>query len=60
VPDAWVDCNKIKFGYESPINRHFYFYNAPRPLDEIEVDGTQVEGEIAELLMVLITLVSCG
>ena len=40
VPDAWVDYDKTKVGYEIPINRHFYVYKPPRPLDEIEADIT--------------------
>lgn len=50
VPDAWVDYDKTKVGYEIPINRHFYVYKPPRPLDEIERDITELEGEIAGLL----------
>ena len=29
VPDAWVDHNKTKIGYEIPLNRHFYVYEPP-------------------------------
>ena len=54
VPDAWVDYSKTKVGYEIPFNRHFYVYKPPRPLDQIERDITQLEGEIAELLKGLI------
>lgn len=50
VPDAWVDYDKTKVGYEIPINRHFYVYKPPRPLDEIERDISELEGEIASLL----------
>ena len=50
VPDAWVDYSKTKVGYEIPINRHFYVYKPPRPLDAIETDITRLEGEIAGLL----------
>jgi type I restriction enzyme M protein len=50
VPDAWVDYDKTKVGYEIPINRHFYVYKPPRPLDEIEREITELEGEIAGLL----------
>ena len=50
VPDAWVDYDKTRVGYEIPINRHFYVYKPPRPLDEIEADITDLEGEIAGLL----------
>ena len=54
VPDAWVDYGKTKVGYELPINRHFYVYQPPRPLDQIEADITKLEGEIAELLTGLV------
>ena len=50
VPDAWVDYDKTKVGFEIPINRHFYVYKPPRPLDEIEADIATLEGEIAGLL----------
>ena len=54
VPDAWVDYEKTKIGYEIPINRHFYVYKPPRPLNKIEADITTLEGEIAGLLKGLI------
>ena len=50
VPDAWVDESKTKVGYEIPLNRHFYVYEPPRPLDEIESDLQALEQEIAGLL----------
>jgi type I restriction enzyme M protein len=50
VPDVWVDYGKTKVGYEIPVNRHFYVYQPPRPLPEIEADIRQLEGEIADLL----------
>ena len=55
VPDAWVDYTKSKVGYEIPINRHFYVYRPPRPLDQIEAEITELEGEIAGLLKGLVT-----
>ena len=54
VPDAWVDWDKTKVGYNIPINRHFYIYKPPRPLDEIEDDITRLEREIARLLKGLV------
>ncbi len=50
VPDAWVDGSKTKIGYEIPLNRHFYIYEPPRPLEEIESDLQALEQEIAGLL----------
>lgn len=50
VPDAWIDHSKTKIGYEIPLNRHFYRYEPPRPLEEIEADIKTLEGEILALL----------
>jgi len=50
VPDAWIDHSKTKIGYEIPLNRHFYCYEPPRPLEEIEADIKTLEGEILTLL----------
>ncbi len=50
VPDAWVDKSKTKIGYEIPLNRHFYVYEPPRPLEEIESDLQALEQEITDLL----------
>ena len=50
VPDAWVDASKTKIGYEIPLNRHFYVYEPPRPLDAIKADLQELEREIAGLL----------
>ncbi|HOD52397.1 MAG TPA: class I SAM-dependent DNA methyltransferase [Candidatus Hydrogenedentes bacterium] len=50
VPDAWVDESKTKIGYEINFNRYFYKYTPPRPLEEIERDLKQIEGEIAHML----------
>jgi type I restriction enzyme M protein len=50
VPDAWVDHDKTKIGYEINFNRYFYKYTPPRPLDEIESDLKQIEQEIADML----------
>jgi type I restriction enzyme M protein len=50
VPDAWVDFDKTKIGYEIPLTRHFYVYTPPRPLAEIDAEIKQLEAEIQELL----------
>lgn len=49
-PDAWIDHGKIKVGYEIPFNRHFYQYQPPRPLAEIEAEITTLEKEIVAML----------
>lgn len=48
--DAWIDHSKIKVGYEIPFNRHFYQYQPPRELSEIEADIKGLEAEILEML----------
>jgi type I restriction enzyme M protein len=50
VPDAWIDESKTKVGYEIPLNRHFYRYEPPRPLEVIEADIKTLEQEILALL----------
>lgn len=50
VPDAWVDHEKSKVGYEIPFTRHFYVYKPPRPLAEIDAELKTLESEIQKLL----------
>ena len=50
VPDAWMDRDKDKVGYEINFNHHFYRYTPPRPLEEIDADLAKAEEEIARLL----------
>ena len=50
APDAWIDHEKTKVGYEINFNRHFYKYTPPRPLEKIETDLKKIEKEIADML----------
>lgn len=50
VDDAWIDWSKTNTGYEIPFTRHFYTYEPPRPLEEIDADLERVVGEIMTLL----------
>lgn len=50
VPDAWIDPTKTKIGYEIPVTRHFYVYEPPRPLAEIDAELKALETEIQALL----------
>jgi type I restriction enzyme M protein len=50
VPDAWIDFAKTKVGYEIPLNRHFYVYQPPRDLAEIEGDIKALEADIMAML----------
>lgn len=50
VPDAWIDEDKTKVGYEIPFTRHFYHYIPPRPLKEIQKDLRTLVSEIQVML----------
>lgn len=50
VPDAWIDKEKNKVGYEINFNRYFYEYTPPRSVKEIDKDLEKVEKEILALL----------
>jgi type I restriction enzyme M protein len=50
VPDAWVDHDRTRIGYEIPLTRHFYKYVPPRPLEEIDAEIKALEDEIRRLL----------
>ena len=38
VPDAWIDTDKTKIGYEISFNKQFYEFKAPRSLTTIDSD----------------------
>lgn len=50
VPDAWVDEEKTKIGYEIPFNRHFYVFKPPRELDEIDQELKGVTDRIVDMI----------
>lgn len=50
VQDAWIDEDKTKIGYEIPFNRHFYVFESPRPLSEIDADLAQVTARIKAMI----------
>ncbi len=50
VPDAWIDEDKTKIGYELPFTRYFYEYTPPRPLEEIDDELQTLGREIMQLL----------
>lgn len=50
APDAWIDEEKSKVGYEIPFNRHFYVFEAPRSLHAIDEELKTVTASIMKLL----------
>lgn len=50
VPDAWIDDEKTKVGYEIPFNRHFYVFKPPRELSEIDAELKGVTDRIVKMI----------
>jgi len=50
VPDAWVDMDSVKVGYEISFTRHFYKAQPLRSLEEIRADISALEDETRGLL----------
>ena len=50
APDAWIDPEKTKIGYEIPFNRHFFVFKPPRPLNEIDVELKGVTDRILAMI----------
>ncbi len=50
APDAWIDHDKTKVGYEIPFNRHFYVFAPPRPLPEIDAELKGVTDRILTMI----------
>ncbi len=58
VPDAWIDEDKRDeqdgeigiVAFEIPFNRHFYVFQPPRPLEEIDADLKAVTTRIKQMI----------
>jgi len=50
APDAWIDAEKSKVGYEIPFNRHFYVFEPPRSLQAIDEELKAVSSRIMAML----------
>lgn len=48
--DAWIDHDKTKVGYEIPFNRHFYVFQPPRELSEIDAELKQCTDRILTMI----------
>ncbi len=47
APDAWIDHSKTKVGYEIPMTRYFYEYQAPEAMEDIVARITALEQDIS-------------
>lgn len=50
APDAWIEQDKTKVGYEVLFSKYFYKPSELRTLDDIELEISQIEKEAQELL----------
>ena len=50
TPDAWIDHDKTRIGYDISFTKHFYKYQPLRSLDEIKADILALEAETEGLL----------
>ncbi|RKE90275.1 type I restriction-modification system subunit M [Ichthyenterobacterium magnum] len=55
VPNAWIDYDKTRIGYEINFTKYFYNYTPLRPASEIKTEIITLENDIANLLKDLIS-----
>lgn len=53
APDAWIDVSKTKDGYEIPMTRYFYKYQAPESVETIMARIIELEKNISARLQKL-------
>ncbi len=50
APDAWIDHDRTRVGYEIPFHRHFHVFQPPRALEEIDADLKVVTDRIVAMI----------
>ena len=50
APDAWIDKKATKGGYEIPMTRYFYKYQAPESVETIQARLSEIEKDITASL----------
>lgn len=50
APDAWIDKKATKVGYEIPMTRYFYKYQAPESTEAIQARLSEIEKDITASL----------
>ena len=50
APDAWIDKKATKVGYEIPMTRYFYKYQAPESVETIQARLSEIEKNITASL----------
>lgn len=51
VPEAWIDLNKTKIGYEISFNKYFYQHKPLRSIEEVSAEILALEQESEGLIM---------
>lgn len=54
APNAWIDQNKSKIGYEIPFTREFYTYVVPRKSEDIYITLKDLETKEGEIMAKLL------
>jgi len=54
VPDAWIDREKTKLGFEIPFTRYFYKYTPPRKSKDILTEIIDIEDDIRDTITSLL------
>lgn len=50
APDAWIDHERTRVGYEIPFSRYFHVFTPPRALAEIDAELAEVTGRIVAMI----------
>jgi type I restriction enzyme M protein len=50
APDAWIDYDKTKTGYEIPFNKYFFVFKPPRELDVIDNELKETTDSIIKMI----------
>lgn len=56
VPEAWIDLDKTKIGYEISFNKYFYQHKPLRSLEEVSAEILALEKENDGLIMEILNL----
>ena len=56
VPEAWINLDATKIGYEISFNKYFYHHNLLRSLEEVSADILQLENESDGLIREILNL----
>jgi type I restriction enzyme M protein len=56
VPEAWIDLDKTKIGYEISFNKYFYQHKPLRAIEEVSKEILALEQENEGLIMEILNL----